>query len=147
MKQLILAGVLMVTAAGGALAQSWKEPARGTQVRKDMMSAIRPIAEWRLGAPVQFVIRELRVAGDVGYGKVYAQRPGGGAIDLATTPMSLRQGGAYFEEWEEPVMDVLYQKSGNMWVAVDWTLISNEAWWDTPDHCAVFGPVLPEWCR
>lgn len=44
MKRLILAGVLAVTAAGSALAQSWQEPARGTQIRKDMMSAIRPIA-------------------------------------------------------------------------------------------------------
>lgn len=92
MKQLILAGVLMVATAGGAMAQSWSEPSRGTQVRKDLMSAIRPIAEWRLGAPVQFVVKDLRVAGDVGYGRLYAQRPGGAKIELNATPISMRMG-------------------------------------------------------
>jgi hypothetical protein len=147
MKQLILAGVLMVAAAGGAMAQSWSEPGRGTQLRKDMMSAIRPIAEWRLGAPVQFVVKDLRVAGDVGYGRLYAQRPGGGKIDLNATPMSRRMGGDYFEEWEEPYIDVMYQKSGNVWVAVEYTLSSSEAWWASPEYCAAYGPVLTEWCR
>ncbi|WP_294230537.1 hypothetical protein [uncultured Shimia sp.] len=147
MKRLILAGVLAVAAAGTALAQSWQEPARGTQTRKDLMSAIRPIAEWRLGAPVQFVVKDLRVAGDVGYGRLYAQRPGGAKIDLNATPISQRMGGAFFEDWEEPYIDVMYKKSGNMWVAVEYTLSASEAWWASPAYCAAFGPVLTEWCH
>jgi len=60
----IWASVLVVTAAESAWAQSWSEPARGAQTRKNLMRAIRPIAKWRLGAPVPLVVKDLRVAGE-----------------------------------------------------------------------------------
>ena len=59
---------------------------RGTALRAALMDAVRPHVEWRLGAPVQFVVRDLRVAGDVGFASLWPQRPGGAQIDLYQTP-------------------------------------------------------------
>lgn len=154
MKQLILMAALAFgTAMGGSAAMAgetefdhlWQEPARGTQTRKDLMSAIRPIAEWKLGAPVQFVVQELRVSGDVAFAMLQAQRPGGAQIDLVNTPANQR-GELYIEDMDGARFDVLFKKSGNMWVAVDWSLGATDAWWAWKPHCDFFAPVIADFC-
>ncbi len=79
--------MLLVAAAtsGGALAQRAYEPARGTAERAELMDAIRPLVEARVGPPVEFVVDRLRVAGDWAFAIVQPQRPGGGAIDMYAT--------------------------------------------------------------
>lgn len=85
MRKLLL--ILTMALAGGiASAADWTEPQRGTAERAAMMDALRPHAEWLFGAPVQFVVNDLRRYGDLGYGAVTAQRPGGGAINIYETP-------------------------------------------------------------
>ena len=76
LKALALVAALALPGA----AQAWEEPARGTELRADLMDALRPMAEWDLGAPVEFVVLDLRVAGDVAFASVMAQRPGGAPI-------------------------------------------------------------------
>ncbi len=131
--------------AASVSAQSWHEPARGTQERRDLMDAVRPIAEWQLGAPIQFVVQDLRLAGDVAFGALYAQRPGGGPIDLARAPGVLR-GDLYAEDVQETIYTVLYKKSGNTWVAVEWTLSAGDPWWIWAPTCAAFRPVIADFC-
>ena len=53
-----------IMAATPLLAQDWYEPKRGAAERKMLMNALRPLAERELGAPVEFVIYDLRVSGD-----------------------------------------------------------------------------------
>ena len=55
-------GLLSVFASAS---YAWEEPARGTSDRSELMDAIRPHIEWSLGAPIEFVISQLRVSEEV----------------------------------------------------------------------------------
>lgn len=131
--------------AQGVSAQSWYTPQRGTAERAGLMDAIRPHAEWMLGAPVQFVVQELRVSGDVGFAALHPQRPGGGAISLLHTPGYAR-GVFEPEEFDGVHTHVLYRRSGATWVAMDWSIGATEAWFSTPEYCEVWRSVIAEYC-
>ncbi|MEZ5911786.1 MAG: hypothetical protein R3D84_05770 [Paracoccaceae bacterium] len=85
LRTLILALTAALTLAGAAAAQYY-EPARGTAERAALMDTLRPLAIGYLGAPVEFVVQDPRVSGDLAMAFVMAQRPGGGQIDMAATP-------------------------------------------------------------
>ena len=88
---------------------------------------MRPIAEWNLGAPVEFVVRDLRVAGNAGFAAVQPQRPGGGQIDISTIPLVLRDG-------EDPAwldgtwMQALLTRQGKTWVVVHSAIGATDVW-------------------
>ena len=146
--RLILALVLGVSALGGApvVAQSYSEPARGTATRAALMDAIRPHVEWDLGQPIEFVVDELRVAGDVAYGSLSPQRPGGGAIDLYDTP-GYRRGEMEPEYMDGTRVAVLYRKLRETWVAVHHSIGATDVWFAAPDYCIEYAAVIPEWCK
>lgn len=146
--RLILALVLGVSALGGApvVAQSYSEPGRGTATRAALMDAIRPHVEWGLGQPIEFVVEELRVAGDVAYGSLSPQRPGGGAIDLYNTPGS-RRGEMEPEYMDGAHVAVLYRKLRETWVAVHHSNGATDVWFAAPDYCIEYAAVIPEWCK
>lgn len=140
------AALVLTLCASAATAQGYTEPARGTELRADLMDAIRPHAEWALGAPIQFVVRDLRVAGDVAFASLMAQRPGGGEIDMARTPQARRSG--YDPNLDhEASIQALLRKSGDVWVAVHHGISPTDVWWSWDAYCPVWGPVLPEFCR
>jgi len=125
---------------------AFETPARGTALRADLMNALRPIAEWNLGAPVQFVVQDLRVSGNVAFASVTAQRPGGVAINLRNTPLALR------DDMDPDMMDgasmqALLQKSGRMWVPVHHETGATDVWYAWPAFCPIWGAVLPEICQ
>ncbi|WP_093094843.1 hypothetical protein [Shimia aestuarii] len=126
-------------------ALAWEEPARGTATRAALMDAIRPHAEWQLGAPVQFVVEDLRRADDIAFASLRAQRPGGGAINLYDTP-AYQRGELYPEDMDGAWYHVLYKKSGSTWVAVQWSLGATDVWWAWAPTCRVFRPVIAEFC-
>ncbi len=129
-----------------AFGQSYFEPARGTELRRNLMAAIRPHAEWNFGRPVEFVVSDLRASGDVAYASLSPQRPGGGAIDIRTTPMYAHD--QIDPEFSEGIyMHVLYQKSGDMWVAVHFSIGATDVWFSQPDFCAIWRPVIPDYCQ
>lgn len=137
--------VALILAATPAFAQGFDTPARGSVLRQDLLDAIRPIAEWQLGPPVEFVVWDLRVAGDVAFASLMAQRPGGGAIDMWATPMVRRQ------EYDASVgdgatMQALLQKSGRVWVAVNWAIGPTDVWYAWDEYCPLWAAVLPETC-
>ena len=76
----LLSLVVLLLAAQPALAQSFHTPAPGTPERRALMNAIRPSVERELGAPVEFVVRTLRVGRGWAFAVVEPQRPGGGRI-------------------------------------------------------------------
>lgn len=139
----ILIFLLFLTTS--ATAQSFDTPQRGTQVRRDLLDAIRPIATWGLGSPIEFVVRDLRVSGDVAFAAVRAQRPGGGEIDMYQTPGVLREELAP-DMGDGPTLQALYQKSGNMWVPVQYVISAGDAWWMWDAYCPIWGAVIPEAC-
>ncbi|TNF22558.1 MAG: hypothetical protein EP318_03520 [Rhodobacteraceae bacterium] len=128
-----------------AWAQNWTEPARGSETRRALMDALRPHAEWELGAPVEFVVGVLRVSGDLAFAAVAAQRPGGGAIDLRQTP-------GYFRGTLEPGMmdgtniQALYRRSGKTWVAVHHAIGATDVWFAWDPLCAEYRAVIADYC-
>ncbi len=110
------------------------------------MDAIRPHAEWQLGAPVQFVVQELRRSGDLAYGALTAQRPGGRAIDLRATPGYAR-GQIDPEYMDGTSFHALYRKVGETWVAVHWSIGATDVWFAAPEFCREYRSVIAEYCQ
>lgn len=127
-------------------AQAWTEPPRGSAERRAMMDAMRPLAEWDLGAPIEFIVQSLRVEGKVAFAAVQPQRPGGIPIDLARTPLVERDG-MDPDYLDGPAMQALLQKQGNTWVVVHHGIGATDVWYADPVYCENWGPVLPEICR
>ena len=135
---------LMILSLAQAAA-AWEEPARGSADRKGLMDALRPHAEWMLGAPVEFVVHDLRRAGAVAFAAVHAQRPGGAAIDIAATP-GARRGQLDAAYMDGSTLQALYRKSGQTWVAVHWAIGATDVWYADPALCSEYHAVLPEIC-
>lgn len=127
------------------IADAWSAPARGTAERGAMMDAMRPLAEWNLGAPVEFVVHDLRVDGRAGFASVTPQRPGGKAIDIRQTPM-VRRDGMEPDYIEGVNLQALLMKEGQTWVAVHWAIGATDVWWADRRFCGQWGRVIPEVC-
>ncbi len=123
----------------------WYEPRRGTAERKALMNALRPLAEDDLGAPVEFVVHDLRVSGDRAYAAVQPQRPGGKEIALEDTP------GYFRGDFSEDTMDgtnihVLYARKGETWVVMEYSVGAMDVWFAGEPFCSSWGPVIAEFC-
>lgn len=142
-----LLGVL----AGSALRADYVEPARGSADRKGLMDALRPHVEWMLGAPVEFVIYDIRIAKGqglsrpIGFASVTAQRPGGTPIDMRKTP-GFARGQIDPEFMDGSTAQALYMKVGETWVAVHWAVGATDAWYSATEFCEEYFAVLPEVC-
>jgi hypothetical protein len=128
-----------------APALAWETPARGSVDRRGLMDAMRPHAEARFGAPVEFVMQEARVAGDVALVRLEPQRPGGGEIDVLRTPFVRTN--EYDRDFMDGIrLDAFLQKSGQTWVVMDMSVGATDAWYLSPQYCDVYAAVLPEVC-
>jgi hypothetical protein len=126
-------------------ALAWETPARGSADRRGLMDAMRPHAEALFGAPVEFVIQEARVGGNVAFVMLLPQRPGGGAIDVDSTPYALSDD--YDPEYMDGIrLDAFLQKSGKTWVMMDMAIGATDAWFTSTSYCPTYGAVLPEVC-
>ena len=144
-KHICLIAVLCVLSQS-AEAKSYDEAERGSETRQDILDAIRPQAEWSFAPPIQFVVGEIRVANDVAFATVRAQRPNGAQIDIFTTPDAQR-GQLDPQVGNGPTMEVLLQKSGRVWVGVHYGINSSEGWWYDTVYCPIWSAVLPEVCQ
>lgn len=144
MRRFVLAVVLLMS--GPVAAQGWTEPARGSATRAALMDAIRPQAEWMLGAPVEFMVWDLRVSGDLAFASVTPQRPGGTPIDPWSTP-AYHRGEIYPDDMEGVNIQALYVLSGQTWVAVHWVMGATDVWYAYGPICTVWRRVIPEACQ
>ncbi|POF28230.1 hypothetical protein CLV41_11681 [Roseibium marinum] len=80
-----LSALLLLATSADIRAQSVHEPARGTAERTELLNAVRPMLEARVGPPVEFVVDWMRSGGGWAFVQLSPQRPGGGAIDLSRT--------------------------------------------------------------
>lgn len=137
--------VCFLFTAAPADAQSWYEPARGTAERSAIMDAVRPVAAEYLGAPLEFVVSDLRVSGDRAYAYLHAQRPGGVTIDMEATPWA--QTGYYSPPIDRPVIGALLLRRGGGWVVSEHGFSPNEPPFYGQPWCNDWRAVLPDgWC-
>ncbi|MEO0750932.1 MAG: hypothetical protein AAFY25_03950 [Pseudomonadota bacterium] len=130
--------------ATASVAQAWEVPARGTPTRAALMDAIRPTAEDLLGAPVQFVVYDLRRSGNVAFGMLHAQRPGGVEIDHASTP-AVRRG--EMEAWEDVTdAQVFYRRADSGWVVEHYAFGATDVWFATEPFCTQYRAVISDFC-
>ena len=141
---LSLSTLLALAGAGaGPAAAQGVEPARGTALRSALLEAVRVVAEHDLGAPVEFVVNRLRAEGDVALAVLSAQRPGGGAIDMAAAPMMARDGLSPAEVDGPELVAFLRRGAPGNWQVVAWSTGATDLWWPTYD-CPTFRSLLPE---
>lgn len=141
MPRLVLSGLLWALMAAAAYAQAWYEPARGSQERKAIMDAMRPVIEAKLNAPIEFVVLDLRVLGDWAFAQVNPQRPGGRPIHLSRT--MLRNDAAFMDGVRTE--SILQRRSGR-WFVVEHAIGATDVWFLTwcdrlpkgllPDYCS-----------
>ena len=140
-----LLAILLLSLTTVASAQSYTEPERGTELRGDLLDSIRPHIEWLIGAPVEFVVWDLRVSGDAAFASLMAQRPGGEPIDLAKTWGS-EHGHIDPEVGDGATVQALIVKSGRTWVTVHYAISATDAWWYYEGFCPIWADVIPEVC-
>lgn len=130
--------------ASGAIAQTTPfEPPRGSDLRRALLDTIRPLAIFDLGAPVEFRVLELSVDGDIAFARLMAQRPGGGEINMQSTPMVIwRQADPH--EYDGPRFEAFYLRDGDRWQVVDYALGATDVWW-WGYRCETFGTLLREY--
>ncbi|WP_425074015.1 hypothetical protein [Sagittula sp. S175] len=133
----------LVTLLAAPLA-AWETPQRGSQTRSDLMDAMRPHVEWIFGAPLLFRVDDLRVQGDVAFAMLEPIRPDGSTMHRGD--LMLGRGADDIFEFGGPSVQVLYQRSGNTWVAVHWEIGASDAWWYWPELCPTWWSVIPEAC-
>lgn len=143
--RLVMCFGLVLGPGGVAWAQDWTEPEPGTDTRRDLMDALRPHAEWELGAPVEFVVGELRVSGDLAFAAVAGQRPGGGVIDLLQTP-GYQRGTLDPETMDGTNIQALYRRSGETWVAVHHAIGATDVWFSWDPLCEEYRAVISDYC-
>ena len=139
--------LIMFCFFAGALRAETVEPARGSVTRAALMDALRPHVEWMLGAPVEFVVYDIRANRDAGraFVSARAQRPGGKAIDLRKTP-GFARGEIDPEYMDGSTVQALYMKVGATWVAVHWAVGATDAWYHTTVFCKDYVTVISEAC-
>ncbi|WP_299934796.1 hypothetical protein [uncultured Pelagimonas sp.] len=140
-----LVATIAMTATLPFQAFAWEVPKRGSELRADLMDAMRPHAEAVFGAPVVFVVDDLRVHGDVAFAMLRPVRPGGGEIgfdDLSPAYQSYEDR----DFWGGADMQALYELQGRTWVATHQTFGATDVWWADPQFCPKWHSVIPEVC-
>ena len=111
-------------------------------LRSNLLDASRPHVETDLGAPVEFVVLDMRVSGDAAFAQVTAQRPGGVEIDLSETPLVVRDG------VPEGMIDgtrteAFYLRSGAQWVVLHHAIGATDVWYADTAFCEEWSKVIP----
>lgn len=127
-----------------AWGQNWSEPPRGSAERRALMDAIRPEAERIFGSPVEFVVLSLRTSGEVAFAMVVAQRPGGGAIDIAATPGW--RSGYFMPDADWTGGQALLTRTASGWVPYQIVFGATDVWWSDPALCRYFWNVIADAC-
>ena len=138
----------LVTTAGCVVvampAFAWDTPQRGSQLRSELMNAVRPYAERDMGRPVQFVVSELRYAGNVAFAILEPQRPGGGTIRWQETRFFAEGDSQDF--FDGLRIDTFLRYQGGRWQVGEYVVGATDVWYADPALCGVYRAVIPEFC-
>jgi len=115
---------VLIGSLGLANAAEWKTPGRGSVDRAAIMDAMRPVVAQRLNHPIEFVVQDLRVYRDWAFAQVVPQRPGGGRINIANTPMR-----AEAEDMDGVRTEAFLKRTATGWRVVEFGIGSTDVWW------------------
>ena len=104
-------------------------PAKGSPDRKAILDTVRPLAERDLGAPIEFIVGELNVAGAWSFVALTAQRPGGGAIDRYKTPFARRNGEEAVSMFDCCHVEAVLHKTDGKWHVVESGVGTTDVWY------------------
>ncbi|WP_434051261.1 MAG: hypothetical protein RDA78_18340 [Roseibium sp.] len=121
----VLSLFLMAGVTLSAAAQSVYEPSRGSAERRDILNAIRPMVEARVGPPVEFVVSWMRSGAGWAFVNVNPQRPGGGRIDPFLTTFASQ---AEYMDGLSTYALLRYQY--DRWNLVDFVVGPTDVFWD-----------------
>lgn len=124
LKQILLGAIFVLIATLGASAQAVHEPARGSAERSEILNAVRPLVEARVGPPVEFAVNWMRAGDSWAFVQLGPQRPGGGAIDIARTTYA--QNAEYMDGL---VTFALLRRQYDRWNLVDFAVGPTDAFW------------------
>ncbi|MEM1273401.1 MAG: hypothetical protein AAGF88_06260 [Pseudomonadota bacterium] len=115
----------------GALAPAAAAPRDvpvGDPLRRVLLDAIRPEAEALLAPPVVFRVIEIAADRDRAFARLYATRPGGGAIEMERTPVVTHEGWS-IDMIDGPRFEVFFHRRAGIWQVVRWDMGATDAWW------------------
>lgn len=118
-------------------------PAKGTPLRQALLDTLRVIAGYDLGAPVEFVVISMQADGDRAFAQVMAQRPGGVAIDIASTPLAQRDQ-IPTDFIDGPRMEAFLMRENGFWYIDAYAIGATDVWWVGPPYCADYAQFLPD---
>ncbi|WP_420332913.1 hypothetical protein [Roseibium sp.] len=120
----ILSLLLLAGSTLGGVAQSVYEPPRGSAERREILDAVRPMVEARVGPPVEFVVGWMRSGAGWAFVNVNPQRPGGGKIDPFLTTFASQ---AEYMDGLSTYALLRYQYS--RWNLVDFVVGPTDVFW------------------
>ncbi|MCP4381009.1 MAG: hypothetical protein GY798_06255 [Hyphomicrobiales bacterium] len=115
---------LLLAVAMPGLAQVTMPP-RGSPLRSAILEGVRPMVVAETGAPVEFVVHEMRVVDDWAFVLLSPQRPGGAAIDYRYT----RYGVAVAEGFFDNQVSALLRRAPNGWLVFEYNLGATDVPW------------------
>lgn len=128
---------LAIVTSLSALAQAVHEPARGTPERSEILNAVRPMLEARVGQPVEFVVDWMRSGNGWAFVQLSPQRPGGAPIDLSRTTYASQA------EYMDGVFTVaLLRFQYNRWNLIDFAVGPTDVFWHGDPLYAQMPPGL-----
>ena len=135
----IAAAVAFLLAPLPALAQA-ETPSKGSPLRAAILDGLRPAVEAEVGAPVEFVVNEMRVIGEWAFVMVAPQRPGGGPIEYAYTRyQSAFDAGAFDNQ-----VTALLRDTPSGWLVYEYNLGATDAIWvDWPGRYPAPHEIFP----
>ncbi|MEL7151863.1 MAG: hypothetical protein AAGK71_14090 [Pseudomonadota bacterium] len=140
------------TTAGAALAalsfvtsaNAWSEPPRGSELRSDILTAIRSVSATELNPPLEFIVNELRHDGDLAFGSLQPQRPGGAPITWDSTAIAER---GEPEDWYDgTAIHAFFRRIEGQWYVDDYSIGATDVWWFKSPLCATYQRIIPEYC-
>lgn len=120
----LLCLLLAVAGASTALATA-ATPPPGSPLRRAILDSLRPMVEAELGAPVEFVVNDLRVLGEWAFVYAKPQRPGGAAIGYAYTRYQQAFDDGAFEEG----VSALLRETPAGWLVYEYALGATDPPW------------------
>lgn len=141
---LLMAVWLLVSGLGAALQADPYTPQPGTSERREILDTLRPTAVAELGGPIEFVVNHLLVDGEYALAFLHAQRPGGVQIDLAQTPLHLRDGEP-LSLIDGPMLIAFLNRQSGTWQRGRYCIGCTDALWaglDCENYAAIYDIVF-----
>lgn len=82
-----------------------------------------------LGAPIEFVVRTIRISGNYAFIAVDAQRPGGGRIVREQTPYGRRHADS-LDFWDCCHAEAILRLSVSRWAVVEHAIGATDVWYE-----------------